>query len=178
MPITSMQTVVRTTAGPSASGDTARVLVRPAQTTTMGVVVVAVDFSPASVRAARAVLPMLAPGGRLVLVHVRAAVGLMDDTADWSELYERRCRHLLDEVRRHLQTPPGVTVETRFLRGEVAQSVTAFAAACGAVLIACGRKRHAEPTRAIGGDISSRLLRAAACPVLVVSDTPGDAVAS
>ena len=59
------------------------VLVVPsdAATPTADVAVVAVDFSPASVRAAREVMPLLAFGGRLILVHVRTAVSVNQDTA-------------------------------------------------------------------------------------------------
>jgi nucleotide-binding universal stress UspA family protein len=143
--------------------------------TSVNVAVVAVDFSPASVRAARAALSLVASGGRLILVHVRTAVTLKQDTAEWwDELYARRCTELLVELRRQLQPAPGVSVETRFLRGEAAGTVAAFAAGCGAGLIACGRKRHSALERALRGGVSTRLIRHATCPVLILGDMPGD----
>ena len=153
------------------------VLVVPsdAATPTADVAVVAVDFSPASVRAAREVMPLLAFGGRLILVHVRTAVSVNQDTAEWWDaLYARRCGELLAEFRRQLRPTAGVTVETRFLRGEAAGTVAAFAAGCGAGLIACGRKRHTPLERALKGGVSSRLITYATCPVLVVPEMPGD----
>jgi nucleotide-binding universal stress UspA family protein len=153
------------------------VLVVPsdAATPTADVAVVAVDFSPASVRAAREVIPLLSFGGRLILVHVRTAVSLKQDTAEWWDaLYARRCGELLAEFRRQLRPTAGVTVETRFLRGEAAGTVAAFAAGCGAGLIACGRKRHTALERALKGGVSSRLISYATCPVLVVPEMPGD----
>jgi len=154
------------------------VLVVPgdAMPTTMDVVVVAVDFSPASVRAARAALPLVSFGGRLILVHVRTAVSLNQQTAEWwDDLYARRCAELLGEFRRQLQPTAGVRIETRFLRGEAAGTVAAFAAGCGAGLIACGRKRHSARARARTGGTSSRLIGHAPCAVLVVPEMPGDA---
>jgi nucleotide-binding universal stress UspA family protein len=65
-------------------------------------------------------------------------------------------------------------VETRFLRGEAAGTVAAFAAGCDAGLIACGRKRHSAMTRALTGGVSTRILRHATCAVLVVPEMPGD----
>jgi nucleotide-binding universal stress UspA family protein len=153
------------------------VLVVPsdATNTSADVAVVAVDFSPASVRAAREVMPLLSFGGRLILVHVRSAVSLKQDTAEWwDDLYARRCAELLVEFRRQLRPRAGITVETRFLRGEAAGTVAAFAAGCGAGLIACGRKRHTALERALKGGVSSRLINYATCPVLVVPESPGD----
>lgn len=144
----------------------------------VAVAVAAVDFSPASVRAARAVLPLVSFGGRLILVHVRTAVSLKQDTAEWwDELYARRCADLLAEFRRQLRPTSGVTIETRFLRGEAAGTVAAFAAGCGASLIACGRKRHTPLQRMLAGGVSARLIRHATCPVLVVPEMPGDVAA-
>ena len=143
----------------------------------MDVAVVAVDFSPASVRAAQAVLPLVSFGGRLILVHVRTSVSLNQVTAEWrDDVYTRRSAELLAEFRRQLRPTAGVTVETRFLRGEAAGTVAAFAAGCGAGLIACGRKRHSALERALTGGASSRLIRHAPCAVLVVPEMPGDAV--
>jgi nucleotide-binding universal stress UspA family protein len=143
------------------------------------VAVVAVDFSPASVRAARAVMPLLSLGGRLILVHVRTAVSLKEDTAEWwDDLYARRCADLFEQFRRQLPLHPHVQIETRFLRGEAAGTVAAFASSCDAGIIACGRKtRSVMLQRAFTGGVSSRLVRHAGCPVLVVPETPGDAAA-
>src|SRR5215207_11601490 len=53
--------------------------------------IVAVDFSPASQRAARFAIDMLADDGRLTLVHVKSAVNLSEEGAGWwEEAYERR----------------------------------------------------------------------------------------
>ena len=92
---------------------------RDAHAGAVTVAVVAVDFSPASLRAARAAIPMLSEGGRLILVHVKSAVSLREDTAGWwNDAYERRCADLFAQFQRQLPKLRGITVESKFLRGE------------------------------------------------------------
>jgi nucleotide-binding universal stress UspA family protein len=152
------------------------VVPREAQVGSVDVAVVAVDFSPASVRAARAVMPLLSFGGRLILVHVRTAVSLKEETAEWwDDLYARRCAELFVQFRRQLPPTAHLEVETRFLRGEAAGTVAAFASASGAGLVACGRRTRPVRQRMFAGGVSARLVRHATCPVLVMPALPGDA---
>ena len=138
--------------------------------------VVAVDFSPASVRAALAVLPLLAPGGRLVVVHVKTGVTLKEETAGWwNDAYERRCADLFAQFIRQLPQLPGVTFESKFLRGDIVPRVVDYAAAQGAGLIACGRLGHSLVEQVFVGSVSSALIRQATCPVLVAPELPTDA---
>jgi nucleotide-binding universal stress UspA family protein len=130
--------------------------------------VVAVDFSPASLRAARAAIPMLSEGGRLILVHVKTAVSLHAETAGWwNDAYERRCADLFAQFQRQLPKLRGITIETKFLRGEAVRSILDFADSCEAGLIACGRLGHSFIGRVLAGSVSSALVRSAKCPVLV-----------
>jgi nucleotide-binding universal stress UspA family protein len=144
---------------------------------TVAVAVVAVDFSAASVRAARAVLPMLSHGGRLILVHVRTAVTLWEENAgEWNEAFERRCDSLFDQFQRQLPTFPGVRVETRVLRGDAVRTILDCAQTFHAGIIACGRLGHSLFARMFVGSVSSALVRQARCPVLVAPQLPGDTV--
>ena len=143
----------------------------------VSVAVVAVDFRPASLRAARAVLPMLSEGGRLILVHVKTAVSLKEENAGWwNDAYERRCADLFAQFMRQLPRLPGVTVETKFLRGEAVRTILEYASARGAGLIACGRLSHSVLERVFVGSVSSALVRQASCPVLVAPELPGDSL--
>ncbi|MDB4882563.1 MAG: UspA protein [Gemmatimonadetes bacterium] len=143
----------------------------------VSVAVVAVDFRPASLRAARAVLPMLSEGGRLILVHVKTGASLDEDTAGWwNDAYERRCADLFAQFQRQLPSMPGITVETKFLRGEAVRTILGYARAHGAGLIACGRLGHSLLDRVLVGSVSSALVRQATCPVLVAPELPGDAM--
>ncbi|MEO8561309.1 MAG: universal stress protein [bacterium] len=154
------------------------VLVVPGDATAaaVAVAVVAVDFSSASVRAARAVLPMLSRGGRLILVHVKTGDAASVENVGWlNDPYERHTADLFAQFQRGLFTMPGVAVEIKFLRGHTAlETLLEYATACGAELIACGRLGHSFIARAFVGSVSSGLIRHAKCPVLIAPQLPGD----
>jgi nucleotide-binding universal stress UspA family protein len=141
----------------------------------VSVAVVAVDFSPASLRAARAVFPMLSEHGRLRLVHVRTRDNLkMESSGGRDEVYEDRAVELFKQFQRQLPSRPGVTVDVTSLRGDPTERLIEFAAGCHAGLIACGRLAHSFVERLFVSSVSSDLVRRAACPVLVVPELPGD----
>jgi nucleotide-binding universal stress UspA family protein len=153
------------------------VVPRNAIAASVSVAVVAVDFSPASVRAALAVLPMLSYGGRLVVVHVKG--GSTDNDANigwWNDVYERRCADLFAQFLRQLPSLPGITIETKFLRGDAVHTILEYAASLDAGLLACGRLSHSIIERAFVGSVSSALVRHASCPVLVAPELPEDAL--
>lgn len=156
------------------------VLIVPCEATaaSLSVAVVAVDFSPASVRAARAALPMLSQGGRLILVHVQTGVGRPEERTGWgSDAYGRRCAELFAHFQRQLPSILGVGVETKFFRGDVVRTLLAYATMRDAGLIACGRLGHSLAARIFVGSVSSALVRQATCPVLVAPELPGDVMA-
>ena len=156
------------------------VLIVPREATaeSLSVAVVAVDFSPASVRAARAVLPMLSQGGRLILVHVQTAVGRPEeDPGCGNDAYGRRCAQLFAHFQRQLPSIAGVTVATRFFRGDAVGTLLAYATMRHAGVIACGRLGHSLAARIFVGSVSSALVRQATCPVLVAPELSGDAMA-
>ena len=156
------------------------VLIVPREATAASVstAIVAVDFSPASVRAARAVLPMLSQGGRLILVHVKTASRRREEsTGWWNDAYERRCADLFAQFQRQLPIIPRVSVETKFFRGDAVQTLLEYATTCNAGLIACGRLGHSLLARIFVGSVSSALVRQATCPVLVAPELSGDVMA-
>jgi nucleotide-binding universal stress UspA family protein len=155
------------------------VVPRDATAAAVAVAVVAVDFSPASLRAARAVLPMLSRGGRLILVHVKTGDTPSAENAGWwNDPYERHSADLFAQFQRQLYTMPGVAVEVKFLRGSSAvDTLLGYATACGAELIACGRLGHSFMARVFVGSVSSGLVRQAMCPVLIAPELPGDSPA-
>jgi nucleotide-binding universal stress UspA family protein len=151
---------------------------REATAASIGVAVVAVDFSPASVRAACAVLPMLSQGGRLILVHVKTDAGRREENPGWwNDAYERRSADLFAQFQRQLPAIPGISVETKFLRGDAVGTILEYATVCGAGIIACGRLGHSLIARIFVGSVSSALVRQATCPVLVAPELSGDAMA-
>ena len=148
---------------------------RDARARAVALAVVAVDFSPASLRAARAALPMLSVGSKLVLMHVRAATPEKGELTDRREFaYERDCETKFREFLRHLPLLPGIVVETRYLHGDPARTIVACANANDAGLIACGRAGHSFVQRLLVGSVSSAIVRQASCPVLVAPELAED----
>jgi nucleotide-binding universal stress UspA family protein len=133
--------------------------------------VVAVDFSPASLRAARFAMSMTADYGRLTLVHVKSAVKLSEEGAGWWEdAYERRATDLFHRFVAALRAERGITIDTRLLHGDVASVLAAFAREIGAGVIACGGRRHSFIERMLLGSVSTELIRRAECTVVVQPD--------
>jgi nucleotide-binding universal stress UspA family protein len=132
-------------------------------------VIVAVDFGPASLRAARAVLPMLSEGSRLTLVHVRP-----DSTTTYEKRgYEVHCDELFERFRMQLHVLPGLTVEKRVLWGDSATVIQEYALRNHVDLIACGRRRHHSLVeRFVIGSVSAALLRTVSCPLLIAPEQP------
>jgi nucleotide-binding universal stress UspA family protein len=132
--------------------------------------IVAVDFSPASQRAARFALDMVADDGELVLVHVKSAVNLSDEGAGWwEEAYKKRTTDLFRRFTALLRPGRGIRVVTHLLHGDVADSLLAYARH-DAGLIACGGRQHSFIERMLLGSVSTQLIRRAECPVVIVPD--------
>ena len=129
------QTVAGTRASQVLRGAPCPVLsVAPEFTGLPETVVVAVDFSPASCRAAQAALFLAAEGATVTLVHAvdyvrEAAAGAVDTTG---ELFDRLRGELAPYV------PAGVVLKTHQVYGEVVQELLACAKSLGAELIAVG----------------------------------------
>lgn len=153
--------------------------------------VVGMDFSPASVRAARAALLMLGEGGLLVIVNVAPTIELptvppaivLRDTS-FEELVERwrkesaaatarAFEQLRDELRPH--AVHDVTIETRVRTGDVPDQLLAVANEVGAELIAVGTHGPGLIERFFLGSVATDVLRAFACSVLVApSPSPAE----
>jgi nucleotide-binding universal stress UspA family protein len=132
--------------------------------------IVAVDFSPASQRAARFALDLIADDGELVLVHVKSAVNLSDEGAGWwDEAYKRRTTDLFRRFMAKLRPGRGIRIVTQLLHGDVADSLLAYARH-DAGLIACGGRRHSFIERMLLGSVSTELIRRADCTVVVLPD--------
>jgi|tagenome__1003787_1003787.scaffolds.fasta_scaffold20985138_7 nucleotide-binding universal stress UspA family protein len=129
--------------------------------------VVAIDFSEGSVRAARAALRLLTADGVLELVHVVPRDRLFDAWVAQEE-YVRFVRHSLTRFRARLAIPPNVRVDDVILNGDPARELLAYATRVGADLIAAGSHGHGFVTRLVIGSVTTKLLRMASCPVLVI----------
>jgi nucleotide-binding universal stress UspA family protein len=139
------------------------------------VAVVATDFSPESITAARAALPLLADGATLHLVHVWRRVATAFPSVELSRHNERYAASLPEQfhrLRTALGLRAGILVETHALEGPPAEVVLAMARAKGADLIVAGTHGRGKVERWLLGSTSSALLRAAECSVLL-APAPG-----
>lgn len=136
-------------------------------------VVVATDFSPASAWAAESVVPLLAEGATLHLVHVWQPIGMADsrtqlrDDAYRSALPDRFAR-----LTSALTLPDAVTVAHEIREGAPASRLAEFAAAHHADLIVAGRHGLGVVERILVGSVTTGLLRRAPCSVYVAPEPP------
>jgi nucleotide-binding universal stress UspA family protein len=132
-------------------------------------VVAAIDFSPASIRAAEAGVLLLDDGGKFILAHARLPVELshpIQDHAgalfgvDVGEVFTR----LREELRPYL--PTGATLETRQLSGKVGSALLDLANIEKADLITVGRHSRNVVERFFVGSVATEVMHGAGCSVL------------
>lgn len=136
-----------------------------------GVAIAAVDFSPASITAARVALALLSDDATLYLVHVwsRSASDHPSERAR-DDAYEHALPGLFDRAQGILDAPPGIDFHRITLLGDPAEEIQRFAAAQGADLIAAGRRGHGLFERLLVGSTTTALVRGARCHVLVTPE--------
>jgi len=145
--------------------------------------IVGMDFSAASVRAARAALMTIAEEGLLVLVHVRPLIDLLPLYAtkehsresyetlleDWRVKSDKETATLFARLREELRryAPKGVTIETQTRSGAVLEQLLAVADETGAHLVAVGTHGPGAIERFFIGSVATEVLRHAQRSVLV-----------
>jgi len=157
------------------SDETALRLIRMAETPVLAVsdnmrqvprrIVAAIDFSETSIRATQLAVSLAAPGSTLNLVHIAPRD---IDLFKWAD---RHKRHVLDELERvqaRIATPPDMQVQTTLLQGDAATELLGLAKTLDADLIATGTHGHGFIARFLVGSVATRVVRGAACSVLVV----------
>src|SRR5206468_10923419 len=107
--------------------------------------------------------------------HLEPGATLNEETAGWwNDAHERRCADLFAQFLRQRPPTPGISLESKFLRGEIVPRILDYAVAQGAGLVACGRLGHSLFERVLVGSVSSMLVRKATVPVLIAPELPGD----
>jgi nucleotide-binding universal stress UspA family protein len=166
------------TQGRAASEDNALQLTRVAEAPVLAVpagagllpkhALVAVDFSPASQRAAQASIPLLGQGAKLTLVYVEPDVDLeVLGEVGLGETHDHSVARLLEKLSASLAAPGDVTVETILLRGDPAAMVLDHASRGDFDLIAIGTQGQMAAERHLTGSVSTAVLRGARCAVLI-----------
>lgn len=131
--------------------------------------VVGMDFSAASVQAAQLAARLIAPEGRLTLVHVRPRFEHPStDWQLWDADYGRTLPPLFDQLRVQLDVPNTMLVEMVTVRGDPAASLLSYMQQSQAELIAVGTQRHGSLERLVVGSVATRVLRASRRGVLAV----------
>lgn len=131
-------------------------------------VVVAVDFSRASVRAASVALQMVASPGTVYLAYVQESLGIVPDVIGPDpESYSGETLGLFRRFLAQLRPPRGVVVQTVVLNGMPVPVITEFCQQVGADLLAVGTRGMSAPARAVLGSVSVGLARKLHIPLLI-----------
>ena len=136
-------------------------------------VVAALDFGPASVRAAEAALLVVADGGSVILTHVLAplvrpsALGTVQDNDASVEAHA-----LFDRVREELDpfVPANVKVETRLVTDDAIEGILSSTSHVGAEMIAVGTHGPGFFSRLLLGSVAESVLHDA--PQAVLASPP------
>jgi len=130
-------------------------------------VVIAMDFSAPSMRAAQAAIDMAADSATLYLAHVGPRESAAT-VAGGLAAYPSDAAAELDRARQRLRIPSRMAVQRVVLHGEVARELLAFASSVNADLIATGSHGHGFVARMLIGSVATKVLRGSTCSVLVV----------
>ncbi|HUF27041.1 MAG TPA: universal stress protein [Gemmatimonadaceae bacterium] len=134
--------------------------------------VIGLDFGDRSLAAARGALAIMQEFATVYLAHVTPrfedAFGVDEDM---EAKYDAGVAEAFAQVRRQVDLPEEAIVETLTLRGDPARALLEAAAQAGADLIVCGTHGRGFMQRMVLGSVASRLLRGAACSVLLVPNS-------
>jgi nucleotide-binding universal stress UspA family protein len=131
--------------------------------------VLAVDFSLFSHRAAQAAIDLLAVPWEIHLVHVLSGMEFLPTLSEeWRGDYESELLERLADFADDLGSPPGCRSQVHVLEGEPSHELLAFAQSKRAELLVAGSHGHSFVGRLLMGSVSTRLIRSAQVPVLVV----------
>jgi nucleotide-binding universal stress UspA family protein len=142
-------------------------------------VLIPTDFSEHSLRAAHAVVDLLGPRCHLILAHVMWPSEEASDfptLGEWRETYRQGAEARLREIGGHLRGSGEHSVESIVGSGDPAEEILAFAMRFNVDLIVAGSHGHGFMGRLVMGSVSTHLMRAAPCALLIVppSSPPRD----
>lgn len=137
-------------------------------------IVVATDFSIASLAAARAALRLFPGITNVHLVHVipRGDVPI-EVYVTWVDTYAEPLSASFERFAARLDLPPSVTVETKRLEGKISREIVEYARHAGADLIVTGSRGAGLMNRLLVGSTATGIIRGADCAVLAVPAAPG-----
>lgn len=130
-------------------------------------IVVAIDFSETSLRAARLAVDVASSGATIYLAHVVPRDSSLYDWHGWGT-YKEDAGDALQKTRDQLHVPKDMVVQKVLLQGDSATELLAFAASVNADLIATGSHGHGFVARMLIGSVTTRIVRCSTCSVLTV----------
>jgi len=137
-------------------------------------VVIATDFSVASLDSARAALRLFPSITTLYLVHVMSRLELPPEVfVTWEGLYSEPVPESFERLTSALDLPPSISVETRTLEGKASREILRFAEKVNADLIVTGSRGAGLMSRLLVGSTATGIIRGANCAVLAVPASPG-----
>lgn len=132
-------------------------------------IAVAIDFSRASIAAARGALGMLDDAGSLLLVYVEPpSEATREETEGYGAIYAQGVVAAFARLRQELAARSTVSIETIVLQGSVAPELLAFSERADIDVIAMGSQRHSIARRAFVGSVTTSLARAATRSLFVI----------
>lgn len=131
-------------------------------------IVVAIDFSETSLRAAHLAMEIAASDSTVYLAHVAPRGGNTTEWKEWRAAYKANALRELQRVREALRAPPEIRTELVELLGDPATELLAFASSVNADLIATGSHGRGFVARLLVGSVATRIVRCSSCSVLTV----------
>jgi nucleotide-binding universal stress UspA family protein len=131
-------------------------------------IVVGVDFSETSLRAARLAIELAGEGATLYLVHVAARDTALLAWDAWGVSYKADAGAALAKLNEQLRPSSDMTVQRVMLQGDPATELLAFAASVSADLTATGSHGHGFFGRLLVGSVATKIIRTSTVGVLTV----------
>jgi nucleotide-binding universal stress UspA family protein len=131
--------------------------------------VLGVDFSHFSQRATTAAFGLMGLPWEAHLVHVMSGMEFLPTMSQaWRADYEEELKERLGSLVADLDVPSGCAVHLHLLEGEPAHELLGFSEVKGADFLVAGSHGHSFVGRLLMGSVSTRLIRGAHVPVLVI----------
>lgn len=132
-------------------------------------VLIAADFGPASIRAARTAMRFVAPGSTVCVAHVAPNIGLPDMDPTLAEIYHNSLSEQFDAFMKAVGIPADVIVTRKALYGDASKAILEYANANDVDMIVAGTHGHGAFARLFVGSVASAIVRGAHCAVLVAT---------
>lgn len=135
-------------------------------------IAVAVDFSRASLRAARTAIGLLGPNASVFVVYVGPEMDRAEEHEGAGVIHSQGIMAAFARLRRKLMVPTGVQIEAVMLKGNPGAELLSFAERADIDLIAVGSHRHPFLSRLLVGSVTTTLVRDAHRSLLVSPPIP------